>query len=63
MRHFLSVLVILAATSIADAGPIAVELNTNMTRYQVNAATNAELPIPSNPFQSDSLALAPGGQL
>jgi hypothetical protein len=63
MRHFFSVLAVFAVASVAAAAPVAVNLNFNMTRYRVDAATNAELFIPSNPFQSDSLALAPGGQL
>jgi len=63
MRHALAALAVLVAASIAAAAPVAVELNTNTTRYRVDAATNAELPIPGNPFQSDSLALAPTGQL
>lgn len=63
MRHFLSVLAVFTVASVAVAAPVVVDLNLNMTRYRVDAATNAELAIPSNPFQSDSIALAPGGQL
>lgn len=57
----LSLLTGLAASSVA--GPLVYELNTNMTRYRVNAATNAEVAIIANPFQSDSLALSTSGQL
>lgn len=45
------------------AGPLVYELNFNLTRYRVDAATNVEVPIASNPFFSHSLALTPANQL
>jgi hypothetical protein len=53
----------LLVSGMAEAAPIAATLNANMTRYRVNTATNSELALVSNPFQSDSLARSPAGAL
>lgn len=47
----------------AQASPLAETLNSNTSRYQVNAATNSELQVLNNPFQSDSLAQSGSGML
>lgn len=60
----LTLLIVLAASAgFVQAAPFAATLNTNMTRYQVNVPTNAELPIVNNPFMSDSLAQSSAGTL
>ncbi|MDH5254737.1 MAG: VPLPA-CTERM sorting domain-containing protein [Gammaproteobacteria bacterium] len=53
----------LAATSSLQAAPLGWVLNTNQTLDLVNVATNADIPVTTLPFQSDSLAASPGGAL
>lgn len=60
----LALLIVLAVgAGFVQAAPIAATLDTNMTRYQVNVPINAELPLVSNPFTSDSLAQSSAGTL
>jgi hypothetical protein len=63
MRHLAFLGLCLLVPAEAVAGPIGVELNFNTTRYRIDAATNAEVPIASNPFQSFSLAMDPSNKL
>lgn len=51
------------ASGLAQASPFAWTLNTNMTRYRVDVATNNEIPISNSPFMSDSLARSASGNL
>lgn len=57
-----AVLVILAAPPL-HAAPLAWVLNTNQTLDLVNVPTNADVPLSTLPFQSDSLAASPTGAL
>lgn len=61
--RFLACLVVLVWSAGAHAAPFAWTLNANMTRFRVDAATNNEVPLASNPFQSDSLARSASGTL
>lgn len=60
--HALCLALCLGAATV-QASPMVWTLNTNMTRFAVNAATNAALPIANSPFQSDSLAVSSAGTL
>lgn len=54
----------LAATATpVGAAPLAWVLNTNQTLDLVNVPTNADVPVTTLPFQSDSLAASPTGTL
>jgi hypothetical protein len=53
----------LVAMSPLQAAPLGWVLNTNQTLDLVNVATNADVPVTTLPFQSDSLAASPTGTL
>ena len=63
MKSFAPVIVLAVCAGFVQAAPITATLNTNMTRYQVNVPTNAEVSLVNNPFTSDSLAQSPAGTL
>ena len=63
MKRLSALLLVAVGATSALASPFAATLNTNMTRYRVNVANNAEVPLGTNPFMSDSLAMGATGTL
>ena len=53
----------MTAMSSLQAAPLGWVLNTNQTLDLVNLATNADAPVNTTPFPSDSLAVSPAGTL
>ncbi len=63
MRRPFGLLAVLAMAAAAPSAPFAWVLNTNTTKHRVNVPTNAEVPLGSTGFLSDSLARTPSGVL